>query len=289
MQGLEGKKCKRQKRAELVPPSSFHGLQEPREDHSRRQHFVALLLILILNLQVVAESFNEYFINVGINIGTESEQFYEIPSDDQIPESRLDHSPNIRFKFANINVSNVAMNLSNLKVSKATGMDNLPAKILKISSYLIAPSLTAIFNMSLKSGIYIDEWKMARVIPTYKSENRSKCENYRLISILPIISKVFEREVFNQIYRYLNENSLISKFQSGFRPKYGTVSALIQMCDQWLTDMDNGKLNGVVFLDICKAFDSINHEILLRKLKDQFGIHNTELKWFESYLTNRFC
>ena len=195
---------------------------------------------IISDDKFIAESFNECFINVGINIGTESEQFYEIPSDDQIPESGLDHSPNIRFKFANINVSNVAMNLSNLKVSKATGMDNLPAKILKISSYLIAPSLTAIFNMSLKSGIYMDEWKMARVIPIYKSENRSKCENYRPISILPIISKVFEREVFNQIYRYLNENSLISKFQSGFRPKYGTVSALIQMCDQWLTDMDNG-------------------------------------------------
>ena len=77
--------------------------------------------------------------------------------------------------------------------------------------------------MSLKSGIYIDEWKMARVIPIYKSENRSKCENYRPISIIPIISKIFEREVFNQIYKYLNENSLIPKFQSGFRPKYGTV------------------------------------------------------------------
>ena len=171
---------------------------------------------IISDDKLIAESFNEYFINVGINIGTESEQFYEIPSDDQIPESGLDHSPNIRFKFANINVSNVAMNLSNLKVSKAMGMDNLPAKILKISSYLIAPSLTAIFNMSLKSGIYIDEWTMARVIPIYKSENRSKCENCPPISILPIISKVFEREVFNQIYRYLNENSLISKFQSGF-------------------------------------------------------------------------
>ena len=134
---------------------------------------------IISDDKLIAESFKEYFINVGINIETESEQFYEIPSDDQIPESGPDHSPNIRFKFANINVSNVAMNLSNLKVSKATGMDNLPAKILKISSYLIAPSLTAIFNMSLKSGIYIDEWKMARVIPIYKSENRSKCENYR--------------------------------------------------------------------------------------------------------------
>ena len=82
------------------------------------------------------------------------EQFYEISSDDQLPESELDHSPNIRFKFANIDINNVAMNLSNLKASKATGTDNLPAKVLKISSYLIAPSLTAIFNMSLKSGIY---------------------------------------------------------------------------------------------------------------------------------------
>ena len=110
---------------------------------------------IISDDKLIAESFNEYFINVGINIGTESEQFYEIPSDDQIPELGLDHSHNIRFKFANINVSNVAMNLSNLKVSKATGMDNLSARILKISSYLqYAPSLTAIFNMSLKSGIY---------------------------------------------------------------------------------------------------------------------------------------
>ena len=75
---------------------------------------------IISDDKLIAESFNEHFINVGINIGTESEQFYDIPSDDQIPESGLNHSPSIRFTFANINVSNVAMNLSNLKVSKAT-------------------------------------------------------------------------------------------------------------------------------------------------------------------------
>ena len=93
---------------------------------------------IISDDKLIVESFNQYFINIGINIGTYLEQFYEISSDDQIPESGLDDSHNIRFKFANINVSNVAMNLSNLKASKATGMDNLPAKILKISSYLIA-------------------------------------------------------------------------------------------------------------------------------------------------------
>ncbi len=139
--------------------------------------------IIISDDKSIAESFNDYFINVGINIATESEQLYDISSDDQMPEANIEHYPDIRFKFADINVNNVATSLSDLKVSKATGMDNTPAKTLKMSSYIIAPLRTAIFSMSLKSGVYIDEWKLARVIPIYQSENRSKCENYRPISM----------------------------------------------------------------------------------------------------------
>ena len=131
------------------------------------------------------------------------------------------------------------------------------------------------------------DWKRARVTPIYKSEDKKKCENYRPISILPIISKVFGREVFRQMYHYLSENSLLSRYQSGFRPKHSSLSALIQMCDEWLQNMDNGNLNCVVFLDVRKAFDSINHEILLQKMHDHFRIIGTELEWFKSYLTNR--
>jgi len=80
---------------------------------------------------------------------------------------------------------------------------------------------------------------------------------------------------------------MLSKFQSGFRPKHSTLTALIQMCDEWLANMDNGKLNGVIFLDIKKAFDSINRSILLSKMKMRFSISSIELKWFESYLSNR--
>jgi retron-type reverse transcriptase len=83
--------------------------------------------------------------------------------------------------------------------------------------------------------------------------------NYRPISILPIISKVFEKEIFTQLYKNVNENCHISKFQSGFRPGHSAITALIQMCDNWYEKMDNGKLTGVVFLDIRKAFDSIDH------------------------------
>ena len=128
---------------------------------------------------------------------------------------------------------------------------------------------------------------MAWVLPIYKSDDKHKCENYRPISILPIIGKIFERSVFNQVYSYLNDNSLLSKYQVGFRPKNSSLTALIQMCDEWYTNMDKGNLIGVVFLDIRKAFDSINHNILVNKLETQFGISNNELKWFKSYLTNR--
>ena len=93
--------------------------------------------------------------------------------------------------------------------------------------------------------------------------------------------------VFNQLYEFLNANSLLSKHQFGFRPKNSTLAALIQMCDAWYENIDIVEFNGAVFIDIRKAFDSINHNILLRKMKEQFGISNIELKLFESYLSDR--
>ena len=115
-----------------------------------------------------------------------------------------------------LNRDEVICQLCNLKISKLTGIDNIPAKALKLSADVIGPSLTWIFNLSIKTGIYVYDWKKAWVLPIYKSDDRQKCENYRPISILPIISKILERSVFNQLYRFLNDNSLLSKYQSGF-------------------------------------------------------------------------
>ena len=160
--------------------------------------------------------------------------------------------------------------------------------MLRIAADVIAPSLTFIFNLSLSTGIFVDDdRKNARVTPIHKDGSKLVMGNYRPISLLPIISKIFEQEFFQQLYKYMNENNLISKFQSGFRPGYSTLSALIQMCDAWFNNMDNGELTGVVFLDIQKAFDCIDHNILLDKLKF-YGISQIELKWFHSYLTDRY-
>ena len=233
--------------------------------------------------KIMAETFNEYLINIGMKMAAESGN----QSTDTCNSERDVNPPKEYFHFSDITIDNVFIRLQKLNASKATGMDGIPAKILKVIASFIAPSLTFIFNLSIRTGTYIDEWKLARVIPIYKSEDKRKCENYRPISVLPIVSKIFEGEVFSQIYSFLNRHAPLSKFQSGFRPKHGTLAALIQMCDQWQTDMDDGKINGVVFLDICKAFDSVNHQILLEKLETQFGIHDTELKWFQSYLKDR--
>ena len=237
--------------------------------------------IIISDDNLIAESLNDFFINIGAKLASEIECDTEINNINFHPNRRRDFI----FNFSETHLEEVTQQLSNLKILKSTGVDNIPAKALNLAASIVAPSLTWIFNQSIKTGIYVNEWKKARVI--YKSNDRQRCENYRPISILPVVSKILERSVFNQIYEFLNDNSLLSKYQSGFRPKNSTLTALLQMCDSFYENMDNGKLNGVVFLDIRKAFDSINHTILLQKTRLQFGITNTELKWFSSYLTNR--
>ena len=235
---------------------------------------------------MIADKLNEYFVNIGPSLAHEAEENHPI-SADQTNIGDLDNRPNSIFHFSEIGVDQVLTNSKQLEASKATGIDKIPARILKISANIIAPSLTAIFNLSLHTGIFISDWKLARVQPIYKSEDRTKCENYRPISVLPVVSKVFEKEIFRQLHDYLSANSLLSTFQSGFRPKHSSLTLLLQMCDRWLENMDNGKITGLISMDIKKAFDSISYQILLSIMQNQFGIHDNELNWFTSYLTDR--
>ena len=134
----------------------------------------------------MAETFNEFFVNIGTTLASEIE--YESMNVNSGNSANYYQNPRQDLNFSEIHPDEVIHQLANLKISKSTGIDNIPAKALKIAANIIGPSLTWIFNLSIKTGIYVDEWKKARVVPIYKSGNRQKCENYRPISILPIIN-----------------------------------------------------------------------------------------------------
>ena len=104
--------------------------------------------------------------------------------------------------------------------------------------------------------------------------------------MIPIVAKVFERIVYDQLYAYLEEHDILYQNQSGFRATHSTVTALLEATDSWAYNIDNGKINGVIFLDLKKAFDTVDHQILLSKL-NYYGIHGKSFKWFQSYLENR--
>ena len=198
------------------------------------------------------------------------------------------HTPSFihTFTFQKIHPEFILKQLQTLKESKATGLDNINSRLLKDASDVVAQPLTNIMNHSLVTGLIPFSWKKARVTPIYKDSDPLNPSNYRPISILPVVMKVFERAVQKQLVAYLKKHSVLCEQQSGFREKHSTATATTEVTDFILKNMDEGLYTGAVYLDLKKAFDSVDIDTLLFKL-DCLGIRNTEYLWFANYLTNR--
>ena len=194
------------------------------------------------------------------------------------------------FEFIPIGLQDIREAFGKIKTSKGSGVDGISSFFLKLALPAIENSLALIFNLSIQTGVFPDSWKTAMVTPIFKDGEKAIKSNYRSISVLPVISKLFEKLVSNQLYQYLSESGLLYKGQSGFRELYCTVSCLLKNTDEWYKRLDTGHYLGSVFIDLKKAFDTVDHEILCKKLM-HYGIRNRELTWFESYLSNRkhFC
>ena len=151
---------------------------------------------------------------------------------------------------------------------------------------VFAKPLTRIVNESLSQGTVPSEWKYAKITPLFKKGLSTNMDNYRPISVLPVVSKVLERIVHHQLHSFLSEHKLLNLYQCGFRRNHSTELAAIAFLDYIRCGMDLGLLTGAVFIDLRKAFDSVDHEILISKL-ESYGLRDIELDWFRNYLTDR--
>ena len=166
------------------------------------------------------------------------------------------------------------------------GYDNISNIMLKcISDELVVP-LCMIINQSLKVGQFPTDMKLADVVPLFKSKDRSLETNYRPISLLSTMSKILEKVVYTRVYNFLTHTEQISNTQYGFRAKHSCEHAVGQLVGTVLKNLENKKITVSVLLDLSKAFDTIKHDIMLKKL-ELYGVRGTPLQWFQSYLSAR--
>ena len=190
------------------------------------------------------------------------------------------------FTLKKIEEYTVKRTINNLPNKDSYGFDGFSTKLLKLIEPAITKSLTLLTNQVLTTGVFPDKIKIAKVIPIYKKGEPSTFNNYRPISLLPAISKVLEKIIFDQLSTYLKDSKLFFDHQYGFRPKHSTEYAALELIDRIITQMDQDEIPINIYLDLSKAFDTIDHLILIDKLK-YYGINGTNLNLFSSYLNNR--
>jgi hypothetical protein len=197
-----------------------------------------------------------------------------------------DDIPLLSFTNSPVTHSEILDVIKSLQSKNSTDFNGLSASLIKQISYQIANPLKHIINLSLSSSIVPTQLKIAKVIPVFKSGDRRSMDNYRPISLLSIFSKILEKVVCNRLCSFLETNNILSGAQFGFRPGHSTVHPMVHFVNHVSKALNNKEHSIAIFCDLRKAFDSCDHEILLRKLSG-VGIRGDTLAWFRNYLSNR--
>merc|ERR1711888_253383 len=218
----------------------------------------------------VSNHYNNYFLTVAANLQrlianalniykTTSQIFKDFYTSKGItPKS---------FEFSDVSEEFVHKELCKLNPTKSTGIDGIKPIFLRNGADVIKSAVTHVVNLSIKTQVVPDELKSAIVKPLHKKNSRLEVGNYRPVSIMPNVSKILERAVHEQLMKYLKDNKLLYEYQSGFRQSYSTDSCLINLMDYIRMLKSKGNYVGMVLLDLQKAFDTVDHEILCNKLE----------------------
>ena len=231
--------------------------------------------------KVIANKFNQYFSTIADSILDERK--YE--GKKSFKDFLSNPMPN-SFVFIPAEEDEIQSIICQIKKSKATGPNSIQTNILHLIREVISKPLCLLINLSFSTGVHPELLKIANTIPVFKKGSRLTLSNYRPISLLSNINKIFEKVIFSRVYKYLEFYDCLYEKQFGFRKKHSTSHALISITEQIREALDNNKIAVGIFVDFQKAFDTVNHDILLSKL-DHYGLRGNINNWFKSYLTGR--
>ena len=235
----------------------------------------------------IANLFNDYFAGAADRVL----QNIDLSSDFTVSVAFRHFLESKRVKDKSFGISLVTKDdltkyLNQLDLKKATGVDNISAGVLRGIHTAVTEPLCNIINKSITEGTFPNRQKQAKVLPLHKTGSFANLDNFRPISLLPIASKLMEKHVCEHLYYYFTTNELLCLNQSGFRKNHSCHTCLVNLIEECYKDLNDNNLIGLLALDFRKAFDILNHEVLLKKLS-LYGCNKLAVTWFKSYLTNR--
>ena len=229
----------------------------------------------------IANTFNNYFSSIADNLL--NERVYN--GNVSFREYLTNPLPN-SFVIYPCDEKEVKTLIKQLQESKSLGPNSIPTSVLKLLQNEISLPLSQIFNLSFSSGIHPEKLGVSKTTPIFKKGSRLAACNYRPISLLSNLNKILEKLMFSRIYKFIEKYNCIYDLQFGFRAKHSTNHALINITETIRSALDNNKTVCGIFVDLQKAFDTVNHNILLGKL-EHYGIRGIANEWFKTYLTDR--